>query len=221
MRYEKYLSKDGNDTPYTAQTNFNDTALKIIDAAMKLFIENGYNKVTTRDIATKADVNLGLIPYYFKTKENLAGEVMVHLNDQVYEEVFHVEISNLGIAEKLYIYTYLLRKRIYTYCPDFMLEYTATNTGNSQISNVFRKMSQELIQEYHLNVTPEKNEFYMSALKGAERILILRCANNELSCTEKDITDLILSNYFFNLGISDQEIANIILRSEQFLENYH
>ena len=56
MRYEKYLSKDGNDTPYTAQTNFNDTALKIIDAAMNLFIENGYNKVTTRDIATKADV---------------------------------------------------------------------------------------------------------------------------------------------------------------------
>lgn len=225
MRYEKYLvpeiiAEDTDDNIHKKSNTLNSSARQILDAATELFVERGYNAVTTRDIAAKAKVNLGLIPYYFKTKENLAGAVMVHLNDKIYHEVFRIATPRLGAAEKIYIYTNLLQTRMEAYCQKFMFEYAATSTGNSQISNVFREMSQNLIQEYHLDITPAQNEIYMAALKGQERILLLKQKGGELDITLSEVTNIIIADYFFNLGLSDQTIAKIITRSEHFIRDY-
>ncbi|MDR2117744.1 MAG: CerR family C-terminal domain-containing protein [Planctomycetaceae bacterium] len=47
----------------------------ILDVACKLFSKLGYNNVTTRMIAEKANVNQGSIHYHFGSKENLYVEV--------------------------------------------------------------------------------------------------------------------------------------------------
>ncbi len=44
---------------------------KIIDAARELFYEKGFTGVTVRHIASKADVNLALLHYYFRTKDKI------------------------------------------------------------------------------------------------------------------------------------------------------
>jgi AcrR family transcriptional regulator len=44
---------------------------KILAAALELFSVNGFDGTTTRDIATRAGANLGLIQYYFGNKEAL------------------------------------------------------------------------------------------------------------------------------------------------------
>lgn len=44
---------------------------RILSAALEAFSELGYDGTTTREIARRADVNLGLIQYYFEGKENL------------------------------------------------------------------------------------------------------------------------------------------------------
>jgi len=43
----------------------------ILNSARALFIENGYQSTSVRDIARKADVNLALVNYYFSSKEDL------------------------------------------------------------------------------------------------------------------------------------------------------
>ena len=48
---------------------------RLLDAAEKLFADYGFNGVSVREIARAAKVNLGAIPYYFGTKENLFKEV--------------------------------------------------------------------------------------------------------------------------------------------------
>lgn len=48
---------------------------RLLDAAEELFAERGFNGVSVREIATAACVNLGVIPYYFGTKENLLKNV--------------------------------------------------------------------------------------------------------------------------------------------------
>lgn len=50
---------------------------RLLDAAEWLFAEIGYAGVAVREIAGRADVNLGSIPYYFGTKENLLKEVLL------------------------------------------------------------------------------------------------------------------------------------------------
>lgn len=48
-----------------------DARERILEAALAAFAERGFDGATTRDIATRADVNLGLIKYYFDGKLNL------------------------------------------------------------------------------------------------------------------------------------------------------
>lgn len=53
------------------------TRTRLLDAAEQLFSELGFNGVSVRQITDRAQVNLGAIPYYFKTKENLFKEVLL------------------------------------------------------------------------------------------------------------------------------------------------
>lgn len=48
-----------------------DTREKIVAAALKVFAERGFDGAKTREIAERAGVNLGLIKYYFDTKQGL------------------------------------------------------------------------------------------------------------------------------------------------------
>lgn len=54
-----------------ASVGANDTRELIIEAALAVFTEKGFDGAKTREIAARAKVNHGLIPYYFKTKEKL------------------------------------------------------------------------------------------------------------------------------------------------------
>jgi AcrR family transcriptional regulator len=48
----------------------------LIDAAEALFAEREFDSVSTRDIATRAKVNLALVHYYFGSKEKLLRRVL-------------------------------------------------------------------------------------------------------------------------------------------------
>lgn len=49
-----------------------EVSCRIMRSACKLFMEQGFRKTTMRQIASDAQVGLGLINYYFKSKENIA-----------------------------------------------------------------------------------------------------------------------------------------------------
>lgn len=52
------------------------TEEKILASARKLFTEHGFHAVKTRDIASDAGINLALLNYYFRGKEQLFNRVM-------------------------------------------------------------------------------------------------------------------------------------------------
>src|SRR5262245_58898647 len=47
------------------------TRERILAAALEIFSQAGFDGTTTRELAARAGVNLGLIKYYFGTKEKL------------------------------------------------------------------------------------------------------------------------------------------------------
>lgn len=67
----------------------NETAGRILDAALDVFSERGFDGTGTREIASRAGVNLGLIKYYFDSKEKLwkaaVDEVVAKLGRTVAE----------------------------------------------------------------------------------------------------------------------------------------
>lgn len=59
-----------------AEDEINQTRQRIIQAAVKVFAEQGYTKATTRRIAAVADVNEVTIFRHFGNKQNLLAEVI-------------------------------------------------------------------------------------------------------------------------------------------------
>lgn len=55
-----------------------DKREKILQAAEKLFVENGFEGTSVRDLAKEASVNLAMISYYFGSKEKLLGAIVEH-----------------------------------------------------------------------------------------------------------------------------------------------
>ena len=51
------------------------TEQAIVTAAEELFLEHGYAKTSTVEIAKRAGCNQALVHYYFRTKENLFQEI--------------------------------------------------------------------------------------------------------------------------------------------------
>lgn len=214
MRYKKFL-------PSEDEVNNNSTATAIFESATELFMERGYKSVTLRDIASHAGVTLGLIPYHFSSRENLAISVSQKLMDNLYKIVYDTDLSGYSSAEKLYIYTILSWQYM-----DNSLEYSRffyellQTTGAAMApSNFFVKMTWQVIHEYGLDITPKQNEIYLIAMKGAERLLVLKRYYNELDITREEIMNILLSNYFYNIGLGDEVIAKIIYRSQEFVNN--
>ena len=64
------------------------TEEKIITAARKLFTQKGFSATRTRDIAEEAGINLALLNYYFRSKQNLFQIII--------EEKFNVLFGMIG-----------------------------------------------------------------------------------------------------------------------------
>ncbi len=59
-----------------------DKRARLVKAAKSLLLKKGYNETTLADIAQEADVPLGNVYYYFKTKEAIGQAVIKqHLHD--------------------------------------------------------------------------------------------------------------------------------------------
>ena len=55
--------------------------MRLLEAANKLVHQQGFNQTTLADIAKGADVPLGNVYYYFKTKEDIGQALLEHRAD--------------------------------------------------------------------------------------------------------------------------------------------
>ena len=65
---------------------------RIMNAGRKLFLERGYLETKIRDIALDAELSPGLIYFYFKTKDEIYGNII--------KEGFHIQLDKFRKASK-------------------------------------------------------------------------------------------------------------------------
>src|SRR3974390_781712 len=56
---------------------------RVVDAAMELGLEGGYEAVQMRDVAARADVAMGTVYRYFTSKDHLLAATLVHWVEQL------------------------------------------------------------------------------------------------------------------------------------------
>lgn len=74
-----------------------DNRTKILNAALKLFITQGFDGTSTGKIAKEAEVSNGTLFYYFKTKEELISKLYVLLKNE-YKDYL---LTHMGKCESI------------------------------------------------------------------------------------------------------------------------
>lgn len=74
---------------------------KLIDAAREVFYEKGYDGATVRDIAKKAEVNLALLHYYFRTKDKLFEVVFQDALNLLFRKLNKALVSDISVFDKI------------------------------------------------------------------------------------------------------------------------
>lgn len=60
--------------------------LSILDSARDIFMEDGYNSLTMRKVAAKANISIGNLNYYYRTKEDLLRDLLDYVITPYLEE---------------------------------------------------------------------------------------------------------------------------------------
>jgi len=78
-----------------------ETSIAVLEAAKKVLRQNGYSKLSTRDVAAAAGVPLSQIHYHFGSKQGMVLALFEHLNSQLLDRqnaMFHD--STLALSQQ-------------------------------------------------------------------------------------------------------------------------
>lgn len=73
----------------------------IIRSAKELFLKKGYRETTMRVIAKEANVNLAMLNYYFRSKENLFEIIFDEVFNSMNESIMPIFLTDLSVLEKI------------------------------------------------------------------------------------------------------------------------
>lgn len=111
----------------------------IINTALKVFSEKGYDNATIADIAKSAKVSMGLPLYYFTNKEELACQALEFSSKQITHSILK-DIAGNSPEEIAASFINSFRKNIKIY-PDFYpfyFEMWSASRRNKKIKKVFK-----------------------------------------------------------------------------------
>jgi AcrR family transcriptional regulator len=100
-----------------------DVKERILTTARELFIQNGYNGTSIRDIATASDTNVAHVKYYFQSKYNLFEIIFEEAFEVLVERIFTTVQSDKPFLEmvELWIGAYYELLPKYPQIPIFIL----------------------------------------------------------------------------------------------------
>src|ERR1700716_4216611 len=78
-----------------------DTRRHILETALALFRERGFEETTIRDIAGKAGLSLGAAYYYFKSKEAIVGAYYGYVQQEHQARAREAFARGRGLRDRL------------------------------------------------------------------------------------------------------------------------
>ena len=80
----------------------NSMEQSILDAAEKLFLENGFKSTSTTQIAKEVGCNQALVHYYFRTKDNLFNRIFEKKFGDFFQVIFDTTLlEQLNFTQKI------------------------------------------------------------------------------------------------------------------------
>lgn len=199
----------------------------ILQAATKLFYEQGYTATYLDQIADVCEITKPLITYYFKSKSNLAREVteqfiIEHKNRvalKLYLEYFKENPTDLQVSTAVEIRLYDILHLHDSNVMRFVKEH-----ADEKHEDTFSKSAVHLYKihdrRYGLKLKRCPDEISMIARSAMASSLSVKLAyaNGEFDCTQEECLDYLTSLHFVLMHIEEKRIDEIIEESKRILE---
>lgn len=185
-----------------------DVEHKIVDAARELFYEKGFSGTTVRDIAKEANVNLALLHYYFRTKENIFKIVFDEAFTLLFSKLNKALVSGKGLFEKieLMVASYVAVGLKYPQLPSFIMNELAINTD----------LMLSIINNHEYKNTLNSNfEFFYAELEDAIASKVVKRVDPNTLCTDIQALSLypfIAKNCLLHTVFFDEKEYNKMLK---------
>lgn len=165
--------------PTTRQEQREATRARILEAALEIFAERGFAGASTRDIASRAGTNQGLITYHFQSKEALwreaADQLFASLATRLEETLASLNGANRIEATKEGIREYVRFAAAHPELFRLMVDEGKVNDDRltwlvrKHLKPRFKTISQDLLQAAGYDQAMLPHAFY--ALAGAASLM--------------------------------------------------
>jgi AcrR family transcriptional regulator len=88
----------------------NDTRRKVIDAAIRCILEQGFYRASSNAIADRAGLSWGVIQYYFGSRESLMLAVLEEGTRRLVDELATAEITGESLQERVEAYLAIIER---------------------------------------------------------------------------------------------------------------
>lgn len=183
---------------------------QIVFTAYKMFYDNGYDKVTMREIASACQITPSLLQHYYNKKEDIVIEIFYDLILRIYSylDERYSEITDSRISTAMF---YRLFYEVLTADDNKLLNIYYKILGNSEL--LCRATDYALSQPtaHTLGETLSENlSIYM--LNGTLSQLFTLHLSDKMQLGTMDIVNIALYSYFGFLRFRpDEVISNIAL----------
>jgi len=183
-----------------------NTRDKIYNTAKRLYLENGYANTPNTMIAKEAGVNLGLVTYYFKTKDIIASDMLNNNYETLYAHILKYFSTNDELLQIVTFYKLHYKlTAIDAHYDHFIYEMNkfdllekATREGN--LYTLFRI----LVGQNDQIDASEKDRFCDCAITasfGVIRALTMKQYQKEISLSKDELFDLCINQMFYSMKI--------------------
>lgn len=108
-----------------------ETEILILDAARKVFLENGFDGTSMQMIASESGINKALLHYYFRSKDRLFESVFIEAFTHMIPNLIKIFASEAEFPDKIRAFasTYVSALLEYPQIPLFILHELHRNPG--------------------------------------------------------------------------------------------
>ncbi|WP_299362771.1 TetR/AcrR family transcriptional regulator [Winogradskyella sp.] len=191
-------------------TSFREKA--ILEAAKSVFMEKGYSGARMQKIADKANINKSMLHYYFRSKEQLFGDIIEDMTLNIVAKYSCIIDSEITVIEKfdkiIDEYTDLMVQN--PYAPLFLLNEISQN--NSKHINTMKAA---------ISNSRSSNKFLKQILKEQKLGLIKSTPSNQVIFTVLSLLvfPFIANSFVKNiLEIEDESYTQIILERKALIK---
>lgn len=193
----------------------------ILINSFKLFKEKGYEKTTTREIATASGINKGLLHYYYKQKEDIIIEMYTDILNGLFNFVdnHHDErikgFTYYAVLNILFFRTMTSKSYFIDILSEMMINRNLTKIKIEKSTDSCYR----IIENFNIPINKYKMSLAVTVAVGAEAELLLSIKDKKIKMTYDKLATTINKILFTMLKISEKEIKNINTESKEIADN--